>query len=54
MKEQRIPLKEIAVNRETMLSAMPANFDTVVPEADLHHIVAYLLDQKAKDPPPKK
>ena len=53
-KEQRIPLKEIAVNRETMLSAMPANFDTVVPEADLHHIVAYLLDQKAKDPPPKK
>ncbi len=53
-KEQRIPLKEIAVNRETMLSAMPANFDSVVPEADLHHLVAYLLDQKAKDPPPKK
>ena len=53
-KEQRIPLKEIAVNRETMLSAMPANFGDVVPEADLYHIVAYLLDQKAKDPPKKE
>jgi putative heme-binding domain-containing protein len=52
-KEQRIPLKEIAVNRETMLSAMPANFGDVVPEADLYHILAYLLDQKAKDPPKK-
>jgi putative heme-binding domain-containing protein len=52
-KEQRIPLKEIAVNRETMLSAMPANFDTVVPEADMYSIIAYLLDQKAKDPPKK-
>jgi putative heme-binding domain-containing protein len=53
-KEQRIPLKEIAVNRETMLSAMPANFADVVPEAELHQIVAYLLDQKAKDPPKKE
>jgi putative heme-binding domain-containing protein len=52
-KEQRIPLKEIAVNRETMLSAMPANFGDVIPEADLYHIVAYLLDQKAKEPPKK-
>jgi len=52
-KEQRVPLKDIAVNRETMLSAMPANFADVVPEADMYHIVAYLLDQKAKDPPKK-
>ncbi|QJW95329.1 PVC-type heme-binding CxxCH protein [Frigoriglobus tundricola] len=52
-REQRIPLKDIAVNRETMLSAMPANFADVVPEADMYHIVAYLLDQKAKDPPKK-
>jgi hypothetical protein len=52
-KEQRIPLKEIEVNRETMLSAMPANFGDVIPEADLYHIVAYLLDQKAKEPPKK-
>lgn len=52
-KEQRIPLKEIAVNRETMLSAMPANFGDVVPEVDMYNIIAYLLDQKAKDPPKK-
>ncbi|MBN9119284.1 MAG: c-type cytochrome [Planctomycetes bacterium] len=53
-KEQRIPLKEIAVNRETMLSAMPANFADVIPEVDLYQIVAYLLDQKAKDPSKKE
>ena len=53
-KEQRIPVDDIEINRETMLSAMPANFDTVIPEADLYHIVAYLLDQKAKDPPKKE
>jgi putative heme-binding domain-containing protein len=47
-KEQRIPLDEIATNRETMLSAMPANFADVIPEADLYQIVGYLLDQKAK------
>ncbi len=52
-KEKRIPLKDITTNRETLLSAMPANFDTVVPEADFYNIVAYLLDQKAKDPPKK-
>ena len=52
-KEKRIPLKEITLNRETMLSAMPANFSDVVPEADFYHIVAYLLDQKAKDLPKK-
>jgi putative heme-binding domain-containing protein len=53
-KEQRIPLDEIEVNRETMLSAMPANFADVIPEKDLYNIVAYLLDQKAKDPPKKE
>ena len=49
-KEQRIPLKDIDINRETMLSGMPANFADVIPEADLYHIVAYLLEQKAKEP----
>jgi putative membrane-bound dehydrogenase-like protein len=48
-KEQQIPLKEIETNRETMLSAMPANFADVIPEGELYHIIAYLLDQKAKD-----
>ena len=52
-KEKQIPLKEIAQNRETLLSAMPANFGDVIPEADFYHILAYLLDQKAKDPPKK-
>jgi putative heme-binding domain-containing protein len=52
-KEIRIPLKEIDKNRETMLSPMPANFGDVIPEADFHHLMAYLLDQKAKDPPKK-
>jgi putative heme-binding domain-containing protein len=52
-KEQRIPLKEIATNRETMLSAMPANFGDTVPEAELYQIVGYLLEQKAKEPPKK-
>jgi putative heme-binding domain-containing protein len=47
-KEQRIPLDEIATNRETQLSAMPANFADTIPEKDMHHILAYLLDQKAK------
>lgn len=52
-KEKRIPLKDITLNRETLLSAMPANFDTAVPEADMYHIIAYLLDQKKVDPPKK-
>ncbi len=52
-KEKRIPLKEITLNRETLLSAMPANFSDVIPEVDFYHIIAYLLDQKAKDPPKK-
>ncbi len=47
-KEQRIPLDEIATNRETQLSAMPANLADTIPEKDLYHILAYLLDQKAK------
>ena len=52
-KEQRIPLGEIATNRETRLSAMPANFADTIPEADLNNIIAYLLDQQAKEPPKK-
>jgi putative heme-binding domain-containing protein len=52
-KEIRIPIKEIDKNRETMLSPMPANFSDVIPEADFYHLMAYLLDQKAKEPPKK-
>ena len=53
-KEVRVPTADIATNRETMLSPMPANFGDVIPEADFHHLMAYLLDQKTKEPPPKK
>lgn len=49
-KELRVPTKDIVTNRETQLSAMPANFADVIPEADLYHLLAYLLDQKAKEP----
>jgi putative heme-binding domain-containing protein len=53
-KEQRIPLDEIESNRETQLSAMPANFGDAIPATELYHILAYLLDQKAKEPPKKE
>jgi putative heme-binding domain-containing protein len=46
-KEIRIPEDQIALNRETMLSPMPANFGDIIPEADFMHLIAYLLDQKA-------
>ena len=53
-KEFRVPTTEIEANRETALSPMPANFGEVIPEADFAHLVAYLLELRAKDPPPKK
>jgi putative heme-binding domain-containing protein len=52
-KEIRIPTKDIDKNRETMLSPMPANFGDVIPEAEFYSLIAYLLDQKAKDSPKK-
>ncbi|AWM35846.1 Cytochrome c [Gemmata obscuriglobus] len=53
-KEKRIPLKDIAENRETQLSAMPANFADVIPESEFYNLLAYLLEQKAKEPPKKE
>ena len=52
-KEYRVPTKEIESNRETALSPMPANFGDVIPETDFAHLMAYLLAQRAKEPPPK-
>jgi putative heme-binding domain-containing protein len=52
-KEFRVPLADIESERETNLSPMPANFGEVIPEADFPHLLAYLLDQRAKDPPKK-
>jgi putative heme-binding domain-containing protein len=51
--ERRIPLAEIASNRETQLSAMPANFVDTIPEAELYHLLAYLLEQRPREPAPK-
>jgi hypothetical protein len=52
-KEFRVPTKDIEKNRETTLSPMPANFGEAIPEADFFHLMAYLLDQKGKEPPKK-
>jgi putative heme-binding domain-containing protein len=53
-KEYRVPLKDIEKERETNLSPMPANFGEVIPKDEFPHLLAYLLDQKAKDPPGQK
>ena len=50
-KEVRVPQTDVEKRTASPLSPMPANFDTVVPEADFHHLLAYLLEQRAKDPP---
>ncbi|MCS6863750.1 MAG: c-type cytochrome, partial [Gemmataceae bacterium] len=52
-KERRIPLSDIASNRETSLSAMPANFVDTIPEAELYHLLAYLLTQRPPEPTPQ-
>jgi putative heme-binding domain-containing protein len=52
-KEFRVPKKDIESNRETALSPMPANVAEIIPEADFFHLIAYLLDQKAKEPAKK-
>jgi putative heme-binding domain-containing protein len=52
-KEFRVPTKDIEKNRETTLSPMPANFGEVIPEGDFFHLMAYLLDQRGKEPPKK-
>ena len=45
-KEIRLATADIETNRETMLSPMPANFAEVLPEGEMIHLLAYLLDQK--------
>ena len=47
-KEVRIPTKEIASNRETMLSPMPANFGEQIMDGDFVHLLGYLLEQRVK------
>ena len=47
-KEIRVPEADIEKRSTTTLSPMPANFDTLIPEADFRNLLAYLLEQKAK------
>lgn len=47
-KEFRVPLKDIEHERETNLSPMPANFGETIPADEFPHLLAYLLDQRAK------
>jgi putative heme-binding domain-containing protein len=48
-KEVRVPQKDIDRRTTTALSPMPANFDTAIPEVEFYHLLAYLLQQRAKD-----
>lgn len=50
-KEVRVPQADVEKRSTSTLSPMPANFDTAIPEADLHHLLAYLLEQRAADMP---
>lgn len=49
-KEQRIPKADVDEKTTLAQSAMPANLDTTIPEADYYSLIAYLLDQKTKKP----
>jgi putative heme-binding domain-containing protein len=41
-KETSVPKSQIAERRQTPFTLMPSNFMEVIPERDLHHLVAYL------------
>jgi putative heme-binding domain-containing protein len=47
-KEHRIPLDEIEARKQSPLSAMPANVGELVKGDDFHHLLAYLLAQRAQ------
>jgi putative heme-binding domain-containing protein len=48
-KEVRVAAADIDKRTTGTLSPMPANFDTAIPEADFYNLLAYLLEQRAKD-----
>ncbi len=52
-KEVRVQQQDIDKRTTSTLSPMPANFDTAIPEEDFYQLLAYLLEQRAKDTPPK-
>ena len=48
-KEQRIPKADVDERRISLLSPMPANMADTIKEQDFHNLMAFLLQQKAKD-----
>jgi putative heme-binding domain-containing protein len=49
-KEVRYPKNDVESKKTTPLSPMPANFDTLIPEADFANLVGYLLSLKTPAP----
>jgi putative heme-binding domain-containing protein len=47
-KEQRVPKGSVDERIVSQLSPMPSNFAEQIPEAELYHLLAYLLEQRAK------
>jgi len=47
-KENRFPKADVDKAVASNLSAMPANVDSTVSEADYYHLLAYLLQQRPK------
>ena len=47
---KEVPIRKVDVEKHTTnnISAMPANIDTTIPEADYYHLLRYLLEQRAK------
>jgi putative heme-binding domain-containing protein len=48
-KEQRVPKASIDERLVSQVSPMPSNFAEQIGEAELHHLLAYLLAQRAKE-----
>jgi putative heme-binding domain-containing protein len=48
-KEVRVAKADVDDRRTSLLSPMPANFNETIKEEDFHHLMAFLLQQRAKD-----
>ncbi|MBS0260711.1 MAG: c-type cytochrome [Planctomycetes bacterium] len=49
-KEQRIPADDIEESHLSPISPMPSNFAETIPEADFHHLLAFLLSRTTAPP----
>ena len=48
-KEVRVAKGDVEDRRTSALSPMPANLSETIKEEDFHHLMAFLLQQRAKD-----